>query len=116
MFIHRSASLDEPTGKGTDRCGGSKSKNKESAHSKHKGVGHFDSNAMNISIRGKKGHRGSPVSREEFEAILDRFSSLEEVTQGIKGEGVDECGLMFGTFCDLLTECHSCFIVLQVVF
>lgn len=31
-----------------------------------------------------------------FGAIVDRFTSLEEVTEVIRAEGVDKCGLIFG--------------------
>ena len=30
------------------------------------------------------------------EAIVDRFTSLEEVSEVIRAEGVDKCGLIFG--------------------
>ena len=34
--------------------------------------------------------------RPEFEAIPDRFTSLEEVSQEIRAKGLDTCGLIFG--------------------
>lgn len=44
----------------------------------------------------KAAHHGSPVAGQNFEAIVDRFTSLEAVSEEIKAEGVDECGLIFG--------------------
>ena len=31
-----------------------------------------------------------------FEAIVDRFTSLDDVQKAIRNEGVDQCGLIFG--------------------
>ena len=42
------------------------------------------------------GHGGGEATGPSFEAIVDRFKSLDEVRKAIKAEGLEECGLIFG--------------------
>ena len=44
-----------------------------------------------------EGHE-KQITGPEFQAIADRFTSLEEVRKAIKSEGLEECGLIFGKF------------------
>ena len=44
----------------------------------------------------RHGHDGGEATGPSFEAIVDRFKSLDEVRKAIKAEGLEECGLIFG--------------------
>ena len=47
------------------------------------------------------GHDGGEATGPSFEAIVDRFKSLDEVRKAIKAEGLEECGLIFGKLFEL---------------
>ena len=49
----------------------------------------------------RHGHDGGEATGPSFEAIVDRFKSLDEVRKAIKAEGLEECGLIFGKFFEL---------------
>ena len=40
--------------------------------------------------------KASDVDSPEFQAIVDRFSTLKDVRQAIQNSGVDKCRIIFG--------------------
>ena len=74
------------------------------AHGKHSEEHHEELHDHGLLSHGQvdghgfhiHGQGGGEATGPSFEAIVDRFKSLDEVRKAIKAEGLEECGLIFG--------------------
>ena len=57
------------------------------------------SNALHFSGSGAGGS-----SNYDFKAFVDRFSTLEEVSQEIKKQGIEHCSLIFGMHLHVINQ------------